>query len=115
VFAAIRRARPGDTFVPRLPAATVENLARAMIGSKRIATKVVGIRPGEKLHEIMVSEEEAYRTERDGEFYVIRATLPEVALHPVRKPALQGEYSSAHSVVGLEETRAILHRAGYAL
>jgi len=112
VFAAIRHAQPGDTLVPRLPAATVENIAKAMIGDRPIETKVIGIRPGEKIHEIMVSEEEAYRTVELDEYYVIRATLPEVAKPPA-KPALTGEYSSAGSVVGLEDTKAILRRAGY--
>jgi UDP-glucose 4-epimerase len=112
VFAAIRNAEAGDTFVPRLPSATVENIAKAMIGSRQIKTKVIGIRPGEKIHEIMVSEEEAYRTESRGEYYVIRATLPEIAKRPT-KTILDGEYSSAHSVIGLEETKAILRKAGY--
>lgn len=112
VFAALRQAQPGDTFVPRLPSATVENVAKAMIGRRGIPIKVIGIRPGEKIHEIMVSEEEAYRTEKCGDYYVIRPTLPEVAKRRV-KPALTSEYSSAHSVVGLEETKAILRRAGY--
>ena len=115
VFAAVRHAKAGDTFVPRLPAATVENIALAMIGDRPIKTKVIGIRPGEKIHELMVSEEEAYRTERRGKFYVICATLPEVAGKVIDRPALQGEYSSEHSVVSLEETRGILRDAGYSL
>jgi UDP-glucose 4-epimerase len=61
----------------------------------------------------MVSEEEAYRTEEDGDYYVIRPMLPEVAHREVTKPALLREYSSEHSVVGLVETQAILRRAGY--
>jgi FlaA1/EpsC-like NDP-sugar epimerase len=113
VFAAARHAQAGDTFVPRLPSATVETIAKAMIGDRPIKTKVIGIRPGEKIHELMVSEEEAYRTEELGTYYVIRAMLPEVAKRPVEKPALTTEYSSAHSVVNLEETREILRRAGY--
>jgi len=112
VFAAIQHAEAGDTFVPRLPSATVENIAAAMIGDKAIKTRVIGIRPGEKIHEIMVSEEEAFRTEARGEYYVIRATLPEVARRST-KAVLTKEYSSAHSVVDLDETKAILRRAGY--
>jgi FlaA1/EpsC-like NDP-sugar epimerase len=113
VFAAVRHARAGDTFVPRLPSATVANIGAAMIGKHRIATKVIGIRPGEKIHEIMVSEEEAFRTEINGKYYAIRATLPEVAGRTVKNPALRGEFSSEHAVVSLAETRAILRSAGY--
>ena len=54
-----------------------------------------GIRPGEKVHEIMVSEEECYRTvARDG-CYVICPMLPECAPALDGPPALQAEYSSA--------------------
>lgn len=112
VFAAARFAERGDTFVPRLPAATVRNVAAAMIGERTVQIKIIGIRPGEKIHEIMVSEEEAYRTEEVGKYYVIRATLPEVSRRVIRKPALRGEYSSEHSVVSLAETQSILNRAG---
>ena len=113
VFAAIRQGRAGDTFVPRLPSATVENIARVMIGSRSIKMEIIGIRPGEKIHEIMVSEEEAYRTEEVGQYYTIRPMLPEVAGKPVKKPALTKEYSSEGSTVSREETAEILRRAGY--
>src|SRR5207302_302084 len=112
VFAAIRYAKPGDTFVPRLPSATVENIAKAMIGNKPIETKVIGIRPGEKIHEIMVSEEEAYRTEEVGNYYAIRSILPEVAGPRLEDCPLKTEYSSQHAEVSLAETRSILQKAG---
>jgi UDP-glucose 4-epimerase len=56
VFAAVRRADPGDTYIPGAPSATVLNIARALIGERKIETVVTGIRPGEKIHEILVSE-----------------------------------------------------------
>jgi len=115
VFAAVRGAKPGDTFVPRLPAATVQNIATAMVGKRKITVETIGIRPGEKIHELMVSQEEAYRTIEHGSYYVIRAMLPEVARTSVPRPALNGEYSSEHAVVSLEETRTLLRKAGYAV
>jgi UDP-glucose 4-epimerase len=57
VFAAVRGADPGDTYIPGAPSATVLNIARALIGERKIETVVTGIRPGEKIHEILVSEE----------------------------------------------------------
>ena len=57
VFAAIKEAKPGETYVPRAPAATMVNVAKALIGDRKIPIKVTGIRPGEKIHEIMVSDE----------------------------------------------------------
>ncbi|MDQ2697033.1 MAG: polysaccharide biosynthesis protein, partial [Pseudomonadota bacterium] len=53
VFAALHHARPGETFVPNAPAATVINIARALIEDRDIDIRITGIRPGEKMHEIM--------------------------------------------------------------
>jgi UDP-glucose 4-epimerase len=71
---------------------------------------ITGIRPGEKLHEIMVSEEEAFRTIRRGDWYAIQAMLPEVAPVRVETPALVGEFSSESPVLTPEETLALLAR-----
>ena len=95
IFAAVRSALPGDTYVPKVPAARVVDLAQVLINGRDISIVYAGIRPGEKIHEIMVSEEECYRTvERDG-YYVICPMLPELRAEPVTQPALTGEYSSA--------------------
>ena len=77
-----------------------------LINGRNIPVVYTGIRPGEKIHEIMVSEEECYRTiECDG-YYVIRPMLPELQSGPSQPPALTGEYSSANVTldhVGLRE------------
>src|SRR5437762_5014238 len=44
VFTALREAQAGETYVPRAPSATVENIARALIGKKTVQTKVIGVR-----------------------------------------------------------------------
>ena len=94
VFAAIRSARRGETYIPQAPAARVELLADVMIDGRPIEKVFTGIRPGEKIHEIMVSDEECYRViSREG-YYVIRPMLPELEAE-VSPPALTGEYSSA--------------------
>lgn len=107
VFAAIRSGRRGDTYVPRAPAARVEEIADVMIGDRKIQKTFIGIRPGEKIHELMVSEEECYRTtERDG-YYVICPMLPELQSEaPV--PALHGEYSSEVITVHAKELEPLL-------
>lgn len=59
----------GEVFVPRIPSMKVLDLARAIAPEARIS--VVGIRPGEKLHEVLISEDEARNTvERDRMFIV---------------------------------------------
>src|SRR6202034_3935473 len=71
VFAAFADARPGEIFVPRAPSARSVDVAEALIGDRPIDTQVTGIRPGEKIHEIMVSDEEAPRTVEHGKWYAI--------------------------------------------
>jgi FlaA1/EpsC-like NDP-sugar epimerase len=79
VFAALCGASAGETYVPRVPSAKVVDIAQALIGERPIEIKVTGIRPGEKVHEILVSEEEAPRTTARGErFLAIAPMLPEL-------------------------------------
>jgi len=95
VFAAIRHALPGETYIPKVPAARMVDLVDVLINGRDIPIIYIGIRPGEKIHEIMVSEEECYRTiERNG-YYVIAPMLPELCVTPIDQPALTEEYSSA--------------------
>lgn len=108
VFAAIRDACPGETYVPRAPSSLVTHVAEALIGDRDVAVKEVGIRPGEKVHEIMISDEEAHRTEARGRWYAILPMLPEVSEDRPVKAALTKEYSSADEVMSLEETRRLL-------
>jgi len=113
VFTALREARPGETYVPRAPSATVENIAHALIGAERITTKVIGIRPGEKMHEIMVSEEEAHHCVRRGEYFAILPMLPELRREaPPEANALSGEFSSADTVLDARATFELLNRHG---
>ena len=116
VFEALRSARPGETYVPRAPSATVENLAQALIGNRPIATKVTGIRPGEKMHEIMVSDEEANHCVERGQYYAILPMLPE--LRYAGDPgvsSLNKEFSSADTVLDLEGTVGLLRKHGLML
>ncbi len=112
VFAALRHAKPGETFIPNIPSATIINIAKALIGKRPVEIKIVGVRPGEKMHEILVSEEECQHVGVHNErFYVIYPMLPELRnVEAASKPALSKEFSSADKVVGLEETAALLRK-----
>ncbi len=63
----------GETFVPRIPSMRVVDLAKAVAPDCKIET--VGIRPGEKLHETLVSLEEAKRTIVHQTMYVIQPNI----------------------------------------
>jgi FlaA1/EpsC-like NDP-sugar epimerase len=108
IFAALRAARRGETYIPRVPSAKVTDIAEALIGDKKIETVVTGIRPGEKIHEILVSEEEAYRTIERDDYYVIQPMLPELLDGEESKTAIGHEYSSADSVMSPTEVSELL-------
>ncbi len=108
VFAAIREALPGETYIPRVSAARMVDLAEVLIDGRNIPIIYTGIRPGEKIHEIMVSEEECYRTAARGDYYVISSMLPELRSVPMNERALTSEYSSAHVTLDGEGLRRLL-------
>ena len=109
VFTALRKARPGETFVPRAPSATMLNIAKALVGNRDIEIKITGIRPGEKMHEIMVSEEEAHHCVARGDYYAILSMLPELSDPQKSEPnVLSKEFSSEDTVLSLEQTIALL-------
>jgi len=108
VFAAIAGGQPGDIYVPRAPASRIMDVAAALIDGRKIRTVVTGIRPGEKIHEILVSDEEAHRTAERGQWYAILPMLPEVRGERNGTGCLTREYSSNDTVLGLEGTRKLL-------
>lgn len=78
IFAAFQHGQRGETLLPLVPAAKVTDIAHAVAGDTGYPLEVTGIRPGEKVHEILVSEEEVSRTQlRDGNL-VIAPVLPEL-------------------------------------
>lgn len=110
IFAAVRAARPGEIFVPQVAAARIVDVANVLIDGRDIEVLFTGIRPGEKIHEILVSEEEAFRTTERAGHYVLAPMLPEFSADDSKRP-LEGEYSSANEVVTGERLRELLSGA----
>jgi UDP-glucose 4-epimerase len=110
IFAAIKNALPGETYVPQIPAARITEIAAALIGNRDIEIKNIGIRPGEKIHESLVSEEEGWRTYDRGDYYVIQPILPELRTEGdiTDYEYLNKEYSSADNVFSFEEVRELI-------
>ncbi len=111
IFAAIQNGRSGDTFVPKVPSAKMVDLAKALMGDKDLPIVFTGIRPGEKIHEIMVSEEERFRTEERNGYYVILPSLPELRGDHDFHGALDGEYSSMNNNLSIPELQRLLSGA----
>ncbi|MCP4650682.1 MAG: UDP-N-acetylglucosamine 4,6-dehydratase (inverting) [PVC group bacterium] len=63
----------GELFVPKIPSMNILDLAKAI--APKCKTKIVGIRPGEKLHEIMVPRDEARTTLEYKDHYIIQPDL----------------------------------------
>jgi UDP-glucose 4-epimerase len=99
IMAAVQLGQRGETYIPRVPSARMVDLAAVLIGDRPIKTKIAGIRPGEKVHEILVSEEEAGRTIERKHYYVIYPILPEIRTVPAGARPIGEEYSSADHVM----------------
>ena len=108
VFAAISNGKRGETFIPKVPAAKITDVAKSLMGEKNLEIIYTGIRPGEKVHEIMVSEEECFRTIERGGFYVILPVLPELREEEDFKPVLETEYSSKDDNISIEKLKTLL-------
>jgi UDP-glucose 4-epimerase len=108
IFAALRGAKRGETYIPRVPSARMIDLARALIGDRKIKIEVTGIRPGEKIDEILISEEERYRTVDRKKYYAIQSILPELRPRDDTPADLPGEFSSATDVMNYDQMCALL-------
>lgn len=108
VFAAVREARRGETYIPRVPSARVVDIAAVLIGNQPIETVITGIRPGEKIHEILVSEEERFRTVERGNYYAIQPMLPELRAPGETIQPLADEYSSAGDLMDRAQLETLL-------
>jgi UDP-glucose 4-epimerase len=108
IFDALRDAQRAEIYVARIPSARVLDIAMALIGQQPIKTAFVGIRPGEKMHEVLISEEESHRTFERGAYYVIGSSLPELNPENSNPAYLGREYSSRDVLMTLEQVRALL-------
>lgn len=66
----LNRMRGGEIFVPKIPSMRITDLAKAI--APNCEMEIVGIRPGEKLHEAMIMEDDARHTREYDTYYVIQ-------------------------------------------
>ncbi len=86
VIKALREAKGGETFISKIPSFRVPDLAEAMLPGCKI--KEIGIRPGEKLHEIMVTTEDSFNTYEYDKHYIV---YPQVVFNDRQVPDLSGK------------------------
>lgn len=104
VFTAVENSIGGELFVMRMPATTVDNIANVMItlfGNSKTKKKIIGLRPGEKMHEALVSKNEAVFTyEFSTGYFVILPQIYNTDLHAkynIYKKIRYPEFSSQNA------------------
>ncbi|MBY6036294.1 polysaccharide biosynthesis protein [Fictibacillus nanhaiensis] len=120
LFKATYESRGGEIFVMKMPTCKITDLAEVLIeesGKEGIKMVELGIRPGEKLHELLLSEYESTTTVYyDEEYFVILPTIDIKGLNeyytPFRKVELES-YSSAENLMSKEEIRQMLIKGGF--
>lgn len=69
----LTRMQGGEIFVPKIPSIRIVDLAKAM--APNLPTEIIGIRPGEKLHEIMCPADDAFHTIEFSDYFVIKPSI----------------------------------------
>ncbi|WP_166240461.1 polysaccharide biosynthesis protein [Paenibacillus turpanensis] len=110
----------GETFVMHMPTCRIIDLAEVLgeaMGVKNVKTIELGIRPGEKIHEILFSEFESVSTYHfDQENYVV---LPPLDIPGLKRhysgytPVAMGSYSSSENLMNKEQIRQMLVKGGF--
>ncbi|MDR9856681.1 polysaccharide biosynthesis protein [Paenibacillus sp. VCA1] len=120
LFKAAEESHGGEIFVMTMPACRIVDLAEVLIeasGKKNVGIVESGVRPGEKIHEILMSDYESMSTVvYDEEYLVILPTLhmPELKeRYKHCKPVEFSSFSSNHHLMNKEEIKNILQLGGF--
>jgi len=116
VLWALSNAKGGEIFVPKIPSYRVVDLATAI--GPECEQRVIGIRPGEKIHEEMITESDSYNTVDRGPYYAIlpqggNYTLNEYCREFVAQPlTVKAAYNSGSNpdFLGVEQLRDLIQR-----
>lgn len=101
---AIENALPGEIYIPQnLIATTVGDIAKTLIDHRDIKITKVGIQPGEKMHEILISCDEMHRTIKRDKYYVV---TPEIQDGP------QITYTSLDHVISRGQLSELFRKEG---
>ena len=113
---ALEEAKGGETFISKIPSFKITDLAEAMLPGCRI--KEIGIRPGEKLHEIMVTTEDSFTTYEYDKHFIV---YPQMTWNNKQQPDMSGSkvkegfsYSSDNNTewLSVEQIRELLKTTG---
>ena len=92
VISSLTLMRGGETFVPKLPSFYIIDLAKAI--APKLPIKIIGIRPGEKIDEILCSRDEAHCTYEFEDYYIV---MPSIKFE--NSKYYKGSYSKSGKIV----------------
>ncbi|AZB43231.1 NAD-dependent epimerase/dehydratase family protein [Bacillus sp. FJAT-42376] len=120
VFKAVKESIGGEIFVMKMPTCRILDLAEVLIedsGEKNIRIETTGVRPGEKIHELLLSNYECtYSIVYDDEYFVI---LPSIHITGMKEryegfePVKLENYDSSDGLMTKKEINAMLKRGGF--
>jgi FlaA1/EpsC-like NDP-sugar epimerase len=120
LFKATYESQGGEIFVMKMRTCKILDLATVLIeasGKQNVEIDVLGIRPGEKIHEILFSEYESqYTITFDEEYFVI---LPCITINDLRahyanyEPVELQNYNSSQNLMSIEELTKLLEKGGF--
>lgn len=120
VFKAAIESVGGEIFVMKMPSASIVDLAEVMIeelGNKETKARKIGVRPGEKIYEVLVSRYESSRCVEHGDYLII---LPQIKIPNIditykdRKPFDMEEFNSKNTkILKKEEIKTMLGKEGW--
>jgi FlaA1/EpsC-like NDP-sugar epimerase len=120
LFKAAQKCVGGEVFVIKMPSAKITDLAEVMInklGNKNTKKEIVGIRPGEKIHEVLVSRYETKRVIEDENYFIIvpMIKVSGVEEHYKRKKRIKlDEFNSQNTrQLSKEEIKELLQKEGW--
>ena len=120
VFYAVKNAKGGEIFVKKAPSARIVDLAKAyaelVTKNKNYPITFVGIRPGEKIHEILISEEEMRFAIEKKDHYIIKKENYEFDKESTKKNISFNEYSSGHvKLMNTKELKNIMNHLSWVI
>ena len=105
VLSCLDMMRGGEIFIPKIPSMKITDLAAALSPGGKV--KIIGIRPGEKLHEVMITEDDARNTVEFSDRYVIEPNPVAWTGHVLRDGAVPVEdgfrYASDNNTEWLDD------------
>ncbi len=120
VFKATFESIGGEIFVMKMPTCKITDLASVLIeasGKENVGMEILGIRPGEKIHELLFSEYESINTiSYNDEYYVI---LPSIHINGLKEHYAQYQpvnllnYNSSKGLMSKDEIKEMLQKGGF--